>query len=870
MDLRYEAFCFADPLFFDEQRDTGMPEDDFAAALPVPASGWVSGEHGVWRMLRPEGEDLPLQGWKIHVSAGLDNAERVLATVHAHCIEHGVAFKHLRSRSILLARNSKYAPREGSGKLLALYSADDGHLERILLDLAPKLEGEHGAYILSDLRYGNGPLYVRYGGFAELWVETAGTRVLAIRRPDGTLVPDKREPRFSIPDWVRIPEFLAPHLEARKAGDPTQFPYHVTGSLHFSNGGGVYLAEPEGDSDHQADHQQVVLKEARPYAGLDARGLDAVARLRSEHEVLTQLAGIPGIPQVYDLFTVWEHHFLSMEYLPGVSLGSWLARNYPLTRRDRTEADFREYTARALALIARITGIVEQVHERGFVFGDLHGMNVLVELEANGQDFGAVSLIDFELAGPVEDGGRRPLGAPGFRAPADRAGFDIDFYALAALRLWLFLPLNTLLELAPAKLHGLVDFIECRFDLPDGYGASILRELEPRGAVVVPQHTELDLDRPDFSVVRKSIAEAILASATPERTDRLFPGDIEQFRLGGACFGLGAAGILHALDVAGAGRYPEHERWLLDSVRRDPPARPGFFDGSYGIAYVLENFGYTEEATALLTASAGLVEGTTDHALEGGLSGIGLTLLHFAVSRGDNEFGRRALAIGARLASSLETAASPGKFARAGLLSGWSGPALLFIQLFERTGEPGWLAYADQALSRDLEECITADDGSLQAKDGETRTLPYVGVGSAGVLMVLEQLAAKLAVASRIDSLSVESLPELRKACEGEFMVYPSLMNGRGGLMAALAMGERRAPDPANRAVIDRHLARLAWHAVPHGGGLAFPGNELLRLSMDVNTGGAGVLLALAATLDGAPVLPFFGTTGPSSPNPGH
>ena len=46
---------------------------------------------------------------------------------------------------------------------------------------------------------------------------------------------------------------------------------------------------------------------------------------------------------------------------------------------------------------------------------------------------------------------------------------------------------------------------------------------------------------------------------------------------------------------------------------------------------------------------------------------------------------------------------------------------------------------------------------------------------------------------------------------------------------------------------------------MPFRGGLAFPGNQLLRLSMDVKTGGAGVLLALAALLDGKEALPFLG-----------
>ncbi|MEU3623508.1 serine/threonine protein kinase [Amycolatopsis coloradensis] len=846
MDVRYEAYCFADPLFFDEQRETGDAADDFASLLPAPETGWRTGVRGVWRMLHPLARNLPLQGWKIHVSAGLGNAERVLVKVHEHCIEHNLSYKHLRSRSTLLARNSKYAPRDGSGKLLTLYPADNNELERVLAELSAELDGEPGAYILSDLRYGAGPLYVRYGGFAEQWVELDGKRVLAVRKPDGTLVPDKREPTFSLPDWVTIPEFLAPHLAARKGGGADQFPYRVKSSMHFSNGGGVYLAERD------ADGEEVVLKEARPFAGLDRDEIDAVDRLRWEHEVLERLKGIEGIPATFDRFTVWEHHFLAMEYMPGVSLGSWLARNYPLTRRDCTEADIVAYTGRALALVDRVARMVDEVHDRRIVFGDLHSMNILVD-----GDDDKIGLIDFEMATDADSGKRPALGAPGFRAPRDRNGFEIDDYAIAVLKLWIFLPLTTLLELAPAKLRGLADFVQRRFAVPEGYADSIVAELAPRNAAPQSASTELDQEKPDWALVRKQITEGILASATPERTDRLFPGDIEQFRVGGACFGYGAAGVLHALNVVGGERYPDHERWLLDSIRRDPPDRPGFYDGSYGIAYVLEELGYRDEATKLLASSATLVEQTTDHSLEGGLSGIGLTQLHFAVVRKDNEFGRQALATAVRLAEALETADPPGKFARAGLLNGWSGSALLFVRLFERTREEGWLSFADQALERDIEECVESDDGSLQVRDGESRTLPYVGVGGAGILMVAEELAKY-----RPDAKSLKSLPGLREACRGEFVIHPGLFFGRCGLMTALSMGsekEQRVLD-----TIDLHLSRLAWYAMPYKGGLAFPGNQLLRLSMDVVTGGAGVLLALAATLDGKAVLPFLSprTTG--------
>jgi tRNA A-37 threonylcarbamoyl transferase component Bud32 len=852
MDIRYEAFCFADPLFFDEQRETGEPADDFAAELPHVGAGWTTGTRGIWRVLHPRGVELPDQGWKIHVSAGMANAGRVLAVVHEYCVGHRISYKHLRSRAILLARNSKYAPRDGSGKLITIYPTDNNELARVLEELSEELHGEHGAYILSDLRYGEGPLYTRYGGFTERWVEHNGNRVLAIRKPDGTLVPDRREPTFSVPDWVNIPICLDKSLAARKAGDPAEFPYRVTSSLHFSNGGGVYLAERE------ADGETVVLKEARPYAGLDRALVDAVARLRREHEILARLAGIPGVPDVHERFTVWEHHYLAMGQMPGTSLGNWLALNYPLTRRDSTEADLHAYRDRALAVLAEVERIVGDLHGRGIVFGDLHALNILVD------DDDQVSLIDFEMAADVESGERPALGAPGFRAPADRHGFDIDRHAMAALKLWIFLPLSTLLELAPTKLRGAAEFVERRFTLPAGYADELVDVLGPREAPMPPAstHTELDEERPDWSLVRKQIAEAVLATATPERTDRLFPGDIEQFRVGGACFGVGAAGVLHALEVAGAGRYPEHEQWLLDAVRREPPTRPGFYDGSHGIAYVLENFGHHKAATELLTASRQLVEQTTDHALEGGLAGIGLTQLHFAVSRGDNEFGRQALTTAVRLGEGLETAASPGKFARAGLLSGWTGPALLFIRLFERTGERAWLSFADQALQRDLEECVLADDASLQVRDGERRTLPYAGIGSAGILMVAEQL-----VRHEPGATAGESLPGLRESCRGEFVIHPGLLYGRCGLAAALSFGAD--PAPRIREAIDLHLARLAWHAVPFRGGLAFPGNQLLRLSMDVTTGGAGILLALSALMDGKEVLPFLGRT-PSPHTSGH
>ncbi|MET9626071.1 class III lanthionine synthetase LanKC [Lentzea sp. NPDC006480] len=849
MDLRYEAFCFADRRFYDLQSSTesDLPGDDFSRELPELPADWVQVERNVWRHLHPHGVQLPKQGWKIHVSAGLDNAGKVLKATFDYCVERRIPFKYLPTISIVLARNSKYAPREGSGKLITIYPADTDQLQQICAELGAILNGEHGAYILSDLRYGKGPLYVRYGGFSEQWLEVDGQQVLAIEGPDGKLVADKRKPVFSVPEWVELPEFLAPHLAERNAGDPGQFPYQIKRSLHFSNGGGVYQAT------RKSDGKEVVLKEARPHAGLDREGRDAVARLELEHEILTKLNGVKGVPEVYDRFTEWEHLFVAMEFMPGKSLGQWLGHNYPLTHKEATDETLAEYKERALTLVGKVEDLMNRVHERGVVFGDLHTLNILVD------DDDEISLIDFELSSTIENVHRPTLGAPGFQAPPDREGFEIDEHPLAALKLWIFMPLNTVLELAPAKLPQHVQVIKQRFGLSDEYGQAIIDVLTPRvDPPTDPAFTEFDEENPDWTVVRKEIATAILHSATPQRTDRLFPGDIEQFEVGGTCFGYGAAGVLHALAEAGEGRYPEHEDWLIKTVRQDPPKQPGFFVGAHGIAHVLENFGHHDIATELVETYAALVPSTNDHGLSAGLSGIGLNLLHFADTRHDDSFAIKAELLAERLAKQLADVAGPGDKARAGLLHGWSGPSLFFLRMFEHTTERRWLKLAEQALERDLAETMVALDGSLQVRDGTFRSLPYVGIGGAGIALALTEFA-KVAP----ERPCVEKLPDLLSGCTGEFVIQPAFTLGRAGLMATLAHAVRTAPDERLERSVQKHLRALGWHAVRFGDGLAFPGVQLRRLSMDLNTGGAGVLLAIASTVDGRAPLPFLGSRTP-------
>ena len=112
------------------------------------AQALFGSDRNIWRHVHPDGVVLPNQGWKVHVSATVLNAGEVLRKSYEYLIARRVPFKYLRTQSIVLARNSKYAPREGSGKLITIYPADDAELESTLVELSEILKGFSGAYTL--------------------------------------------------------------------------------------------------------------------------------------------------------------------------------------------------------------------------------------------------------------------------------------------------------------------------------------------------------------------------------------------------------------------------------------------------------------------------------------------------------------------------------------------------------------------------------------------------------------------------------------------------------------------------------------------------------------------------------------------------
>jgi serine/threonine protein kinase len=897
MDEGYEAFCMADPVFYDAMHSEQTAGESFPTAdRPLPP-GWRRAEQDDWFTFTPSADGpsaggpsaggpsaggpdrapLPLQGWKIHACAARDNAERVLDKVWDYCVPRGIQFKFLRSKAALTSRVSKYAPRGFSGKLVTIYPANDEQCERILRELGEILDGEPGPYILSDLRWGRGPLFVRYGAFVNRYsVDEDGQVVPVIADPDGNLVPDRRDPVFHTPPWVTVPEFLAPHLAARNAVTVNDMPYTVERVVHFSNGGGIYVGRDTRTG------ERVVLKEARPHAGLDAWGNDAVSRLEREHGMLRRLAGIPGIPRVYDLFWLGEHRFMAMEYVEGEVLSKAIVLRYPLIDPSAGPAEYASFTEWAVGIHRQVEATITAVHERGVVYGDLHLFNVMVRAD------GTIALIDFEVAAGAGEQLRPGLAQQGFAAPRSTTGFGVDRYALACLRLALFLPMTNLVWLHRVKARHFAEIITEHFPVDPEFLAKGVDVIVPPGTPSLPdQRTEPDPAR--WPSLRAELVRSIVASATPERDDRLFPGDIQQFAVGGLGLAYGAAGVLYAMSVTGAEREPRFERWLLDRVSR--PARGsrlGLFDGLHGAAFALDHLGYQQPALDTLDICLRENWESLGADLFGGLAGIGLNLLHLADRTGEPALrvaGHRAAELVAErlggpdsdLDSDLDRAPalgrdpdrdrdprpardsgrdlaldsgggpliSGGEHPWAGLMRGWAGQALLLLRAYDDTGDTAFLDRAAVALRHDLRRCVVRPNGTMEVNEG-WRSMPYLAAGSTGIGLVLDEYLAR-----RHDERFAVASGQIRLAATSAMYILPGLFTGRAGILLYLA---GRSPEPVADPLVARQVRALSWHALPYGGGMAFPGTRLLRLSMDLATGTAGVLLAIGAALHGEPV----------------
>lgn len=836
--------ALADPDFYVPVERWPAPDEYAPRGLPA---GWCRRSSGVWTYWTPDGTTLATQGWKVHVSARLARAGRVLDVVAGVCAAHGAPFKHLRSRQVFLWIHHKHGPRQQAGKFCAIYPADPAAAERLMTALAAALAGERGPYVLTDRRFGSSQVVsYRYGGFTpRSRVQPDGTRLPLLVAPDGTEVVDQRLPRFHLPEWVSDP-FETARPAGPASGAVSFHGYTFTAVLQHSNSGGAYQATtPDG--------QEVFVKEARRHNGYQWDGSTATRRLRAEHRILRELhAAAPGVgPEPLDLFRRWEHTFLVTELVPGQTLLSWVARHSPLSQTDRDPATFRAYYDRCRRLLDRLWAQIARLHQAGYAFRDLNPRNVLVEDDHP-------RLIDFEEARPIGDRSV-PHGAEGFLPPEMRRqepesrpdGRYYDEYALAALAQLLLHPLHPVLERNPdAAAHLAADLPVFPEELWRRAGHGVRSRVGD--LVGVLPHPDQVADEPGRWVrwLRDRVCDGLEAVLDPAGSPP-FPITPPAYLSNPYQVAHGLAGIAHAMHRAGRPLPRRAVAWLVDGALRDrDDLPPGLLSGTAGIAWVLADLGYLDAAADLLTHADRHPITGRDATLGHGLAGVALA--HLALFRHDRDPRRLEQAAGLLRAIPDDPGPLLGRDDPTGWRLGRPGLALALGYLADLTGDDRAARLGTALLRHDLDRAHPDGDGmQFPVSQSDQRVEPYLAAGSAGFALVAGRYLAAGRGGEELRSAHRRCLATLRAITAP---VLPGLFDGLAGMGLVLAdpAGPAGSGTHGPAAAALRSARALFKYAVPHGDGLCFR-SAGRRISASLADGAAGVLLFLDQVCDPRP-----------------
>lgn len=865
-------FCLASRDSYEPlNRYTPGPEFLVEARSSLPLD-WRLERVNVFYNCRPPRAITPDQGWKIHVSATPTNAAEILRQVAASCSTRGASFKFIADMKLLKLSIAKRWGRSAAGKFVTIYPRDTDECRSLMDELGEALRGHAGPYILSDRRYRDSKVvHYRYGGIRAVeQLDVTGYKSLTIQGSDGVAIVDER-----VPYWVTPPGVEDPFIEEAPpsaAGSDGAVRLHngrfiVNAALRFSATGGVY-----GAVDARTD-QPVVIKEARPETGHSDIG-DAQARLRREFEMQREAAEVGISPTPLELFSDWEHLFIAMARVDGVDLTRFALANDPLFLPSPSRAEVDNYLDQLDTIFQQIIGGVRGLHARGVAFGDLSPTNVLVEESPSSAP--RAWLIDFEAA--FKPGLEAPSGLTTYgysRGGGRSEPFADDIFAIAAMYLACFLPVNSIFVIDPDAWKRFVPAILEDLGVDGELTKSVMAVLESptvetldgMAAAIAASRTT---SAPSWSVNPISsfedllgrTVENLLRHADLTRRDRLFPADSAIFGTNPLSLAYGAAGVLFAanrLDVLD----PRHVTWLLDHDVSGRNYPPGLYLGSAGIGCVLAELGYGDVAVRMVGES--MKHPLLDHAsgVLYGRAGIGLACLSLFGATADDRLVAWAQQLGDALIADARRDERGWSWAergevRVGYGRGASGVALFFLYLAEVTGSAVYLEAGRNALAFDLAQGVATSTGHISFPrvplDGNTPDVlsHYLMDGSAGIISV----AARYWYTTRAEEYRYaveQSIDDLAR----KYVSFPGLFSGLAGLGDALLDCAQFLDRPDWLQLAERVATGLSLFAVPVGEGVVWPGDQLLRPCADLATGSAGIALFLQRLTAGGSAFNF-------------
>lgn len=797
-------------------------------------------------------------GWKIHISSEINTHIDVLKAVACYACEKKIDFKFSSNLKQFIDINSKNISRSSSGKFIVLYPKQKDFLI-VIEDLYKLLRKYKGPYILSDMAYKDSKVvFYRYGEINPIrYTDEYGTMTTRILNASNMLEVDERKAFYSKPQWVS--EIVQGELDSKTSKLLKK--YSITSALHFSAQGGVYVA--------QKDSSSYVIKEARAYAGIDNNKKSGSERLKNEYAILKELADSKITPLPIELAEEFGNTYLVEEFLEGNSLRSYPHRNSPYVNMvndtEEMEKKYREFGEELNTIIRESLRGISQLHEKKIALGDISPSNIIYNKERKN-----VKFIDLETAFHfVEETEvyHDTLMTPGFSiGNVEKTILEIELYKMGLVFLYLIEPYNGIFHLSRKKVEETLDLFRNKTCVPINVlelidGLVNFRFESAKHALQVYEENafkerknqsvfryEIDYDKV-YKSIYNNIVDAMLESKDILATD---PMGIVTNKY---CFSYGLFGMLYAMKKYS--NYEKMEDMLLKVVHdfmRNFYYNPknfsrGLFVGLSGIAYCMLELGFEAEAEIVMEEILHTENSLSDYSY--GSAGVISVLLKFYQNTGQEKYINAALKEADCIMKNANV--ENGKMVwkdlendvYAGLTRGGAGIALVFLQLYSVTKKDKYLIFGEKALQGDLSKLKVTENGFIgidsKRKDAKTSVYsPYIHNGIAGIGCVLVRY---FKYTGKQQYLAI--INDIIKACTSQMILFTGYLRGAVGLLSFFQdclyiLDIKNVEDN-----IKKCYESLDYHYVVIDEKAGYAGDELYKISHDLHTGSAGVILSV-------------------------
>ncbi|MFE6707580.1 lanthionine synthetase LanC family protein [Bacillus thuringiensis] len=773
-------------------------------------------------------KSLPRQGWKIHISCYYDNYQEILNIVSDYCFTNEVTFKYIHNKKMLFSLLEKSASRFSAGKFITIYPANELDFKKILNSLYKKLNMFNGPYILTDKRYLDAKvIYYRYGLINPQNDSNQGFLI----SPNNDKIKDLKECYYFQPDFIESPfteeTIQEPEYLSKR--------YSVESAININNSGGIYIALSN------KDNKKVILKEARPYVGVSEE-LTSIFFRKNEKSILELMSSSPYTPNIIDDFFEWEHYYIVIEYIEGITFSDYSASAGPAVIQKENIRELINCYKEIKKIFINILKAVIEFHNSGVVLGDISADNIIIN-NTN------VTFIDLEDAQKIHENPKFNAKTIGFyNEEIDALNFiEQDKQKLGYLFLNMFSNSNKLLYLdrSGEMTNRIFQSFAFEYQVPRIFVKIInmlikAKDIELEYVLKLLENDSLKVIYDGY--IKKEIQPCLtdeintLKQTIKYHYDKqgraIYPINSPEKNNYSLLYGAPLISLMGGINESEESHI-KNQILKVNDISLANGISGYLFYKSLGSQFIdIES--YIEKIDSEIS-------NLSDITIRNGLCGIAITYLHIYIKSQDKSFLSKAIALENKIKELVMFELKNDlRGINLGLLDGLTGVAYFYTYLYECTSDTQYLILSETLIEKILSHTKYIFKGTtLPIQLNSNVCSPYLANGGAGLVKTIIRYLNHSVTNKDVFEKHLLSLLD---GIDSKFVSNPSYFYGLAGIGDAFLDAYHYFNNESYLIKAYDIFRSMQLFKIPFQKNYYYPGVDLMNLGLDFEKGLAGIL----------------------------